>query len=118
MDRGFAAPHGGVVHDVVVQQREIVEHLDGRGCGQRLLHVVGKGAVGEHQQHRPQAFAASGQRIADRRIQELGFGREIGLCEEILDGGKYLFVALHNPGSCFGSEYVPKVEKKFGVAEF
>ena len=101
-----------------MQQREVVEHLDRRGRGQRLLHVVGEDAVGEHQQHRPQAFAASGQRIADGRVQQFGFGREVGLGEVILDGGKYLFVALHDPGSVFRPEYVPKVGKKFGVAEF
>jgi len=44
--------------------------------------------------------------------------REVGLGEVILDGGKYLFVALHDPGSVFRPEYVPKVGKKFGVAEF
>ena len=68
IDRGFAAPHGGVVHDVVVQQREVVEHLDGRSCGQRLLHVVGEDAAGERQQHGAEAFAAPGERIADRGV--------------------------------------------------
>ena len=95
-----------------------MEHLDGRGRGQRLLQVVGEDAVGERQQHRPQAFAASGQRVADGCVQQFGFGREVGLGEVILDGGKYLFVAVHNPGSVFGPESVPKVGKKFGVAEF
>ena len=64
----IAAAHGGIVHDVVVQQREVVEHLDGRSCGQRLLHVVGEDAAGERQQHGAEAFAAPGERIADRGV--------------------------------------------------
>ena len=68
MDRGLAPAHGGVVHDVVVQQREVVEHLDGRSRGQRLLHVVGEDAAGERQQHGAEAFAAPGERIADRGV--------------------------------------------------
>ena len=96
MDRGLAPAHGGVVHDVVVQQREVVEHLDGRSRGQRLLHVVGEDAAGERQQHGAEAFAAPGERIADRGVEEFRFGRKFGLGEVIFDGGEHLLVGLHS----------------------
>ena len=93
--RRLAPPHGGVVHDVVVQEREIVEHLDGRRRGKRLQRIVGEDAAREHDEHRPQPFAASGERIADRRVQQFGFGREFGLCQVILDHREKLLVGLH-----------------------
>ena len=85
IDRRFAAAHGGVVHDVVVQQREVVEHLDGGRSRQGGLKPVGENAVCEHQQHRAQAFAAARQRIADRCVETFGFGRELGLGQIIFD---------------------------------
>lgn len=69
VDRGFAAPHGCIVHDVVVQQREVMEHLDGRGGRQGMLYLIGEDAVGEHQQHGAQALAAARERIADRGVK-------------------------------------------------
>ena len=117
-DRGLAAPHGRVVHDVVVQQGEVVEHLDGGGGRQGLLQVVGEQAAREHHEHRSQPLATPGERVADGCVEPFGFSREFGLRQVILNDGEELLVVLHVCLDVFWSEYVPKVGKNFGVDEF
>ena len=95
VDRRFAAAHGGIVHDVVVQQREVVEYLDGGGGGQRDVDVVGKQPARQQQQHRAQALAAARERIADRIVEPFGFGRQLTLSEIIFEKVEKLFVGLH-----------------------
>jgi len=101
-----------------VQQGEVVEHLDGGSGRESLLYVVGEYAAREHHEHRSQALAASGKRVSDRCVEQFGFGREFGLRQVIFDYGEELLVVLHVCLDVFWSEYVPKVGKNFGVAEF
>ena len=57
---------GAAVLDVVVDQAEVVAHLDGRGAGQRALVLTGDGLVGQEAQQRAQPLAARGIRSRPR----------------------------------------------------
>ena len=78
-----------------MQQREIVEDLDGGRSGQRHAGIVGEQAARQHQQHRAQALAAACERIADRVVESFGFVRQLTLSEVVFEKIEKLLVGLH-----------------------
>ena len=87
--------HRRVVHDVVVQQREIMENLDGCRCRHGRLGLVGEDSAGKHQQHGTQPFPAHREGIADRCVQPAGFFGISDLSQIMFDGFQNLVVVLH-----------------------
>ena len=81
----FAATGVGTVHDVVVQQREVVKHFDGEcsgfGCRDRLLKQV----AGHQQRDRTDSFAALFERIDDRSVQQFGLLRIFQVFDFVLN---------------------------------
>ena len=75
MHRGLPAPRIGIIHDVVVQQREVVKHFDGEcsgfGCRDRLLKQV----AGHQHECGADTLTARPEGVTDRFIQSRGPGR-------------------------------------------
>ena len=90
-----APAHRRVVHDVVVQQREVVEDLDGCRCRHGRLGLVGEDSAGEHQQHGTQPFPGHREGITDRCVQPAGFFGVSDLSQIMFDGLQNLVVVLH-----------------------
>ena len=79
----FAAADGSIVHDVVVQQREVVENLHRRSTRQRTRHVVAEYVACHHGQQRPEPFAALTERIDNGLVKRIRlFGK--GKCMDVL----------------------------------
>ena len=72
-----------------------MENFDGGRSRQRDVGIVGKQAARQQQQHRPQALAAAGERIADRIVKPFRFGRQLALSEVIFKKFEKPFVGLH-----------------------
>ena len=72
VDGGLAAPYGRAVHQVVVEQGEVVEYFDADGCIACLLYVAPQEVGGGEEQRRAYAFAAQGEGVFDRLVE---FGR-------------------------------------------
>ncbi len=91
----LAAAHGGVVHDIVVQQGEVVKHLDGQRCRKRLengTRVGGGGLLGAsvhsgcgQHQGGTQTLAARGERIFNRLVQAIRRAVPIELGQSFFD---------------------------------
>ena len=76
MDCRAATAHVGIVHDIVVKQREIMEHLDSYrlmdGCHRFFTHRL---ACGERE-HRAQTFAPAIKGISDWVVKARRFRRK------------------------------------------
>ncbi len=58
-----------VIHDVVMDERKVVEHL-GSESGRKSIVVVGAGdSCSEHEQRRAKTLSAAGQNVAHGLIQ-------------------------------------------------
>jgi len=118
IDRGLATAQQGVVHDIVVQERKVVEHLDCRSRRQGALVVVGKERIGKHQQHGAQALTAPLHRVADWDIKQLRLGRHLHLCQVIFHLVKHFFGVYHLLKDLIRLNSDPKIGKIFVPAEF
>ena len=69
-DRRTAAPQGGPVHDVVVQERGIMNHFGSRRKADGVRLDAAAGARGEQRQHRPHHLPALRKQGTVRRVQQ------------------------------------------------
>ena len=83
--RGLAATNRSIVHNIVVEQREVVEKLDSCRAGHSTLDRVREDSIREQCQHRTQALATLLHRVADRGVELCGFAFEFRLGEIVLD---------------------------------
>ena len=67
--RWLATTHQGVIHNVVVQKSEIVEHLHRRGCRHSLTHIAAEGLAAQKQQCWTYALATTRHRVKDWLVQ-------------------------------------------------
>ena len=68
----LTAPQIGAIHDVVVEQRKVVEHLDGQ-CGRfGLFDPFGKEVACHQQRYRTDPFPSLFERVGDRFVQQMG----------------------------------------------
>ena len=71
MHRRHTSTHVGTIHHIVMQQREVMEHLDSLSERQCVSFVAAhKTTPGQHELH-PQTLTARRQSISYRRIQTL-----------------------------------------------
>ena len=69
MYRLASATHGRMIHDVVVQQGEVMEHLQRQSSRQGLRFLAAKHTAGGQHQLRPYAFTTRRQGISYRLVQ-------------------------------------------------
>ena len=69
VDGRTSAPHVGPVHDVIVEQSEVVEQLYGRGLVDGEASAVGTDRVGHGEcEHRAYPFSSGLKRVAYRIV--------------------------------------------------
>lgn len=83
VDCGFAVTFGSFVHDVIVEQCEIMVYFEANGRSESRLDIVAE-EIGRHQDETgAHAFAAAGEHVLDR-IEKVGCQVGVG---DTLDGG-------------------------------
>ena len=94
----FAATGVGTVHDVVVQQREVVEHFDGESGRFGAVDLVAEQVAGHQQRDRTDSFAALFERIDDRSVQQFGLLRIFQVFDFVLNDIGQFVERVHNAG--------------------
>ncbi|OPZ80809.1 MAG: hypothetical protein BWY77_00913 [bacterium ADurb.Bin431] len=74
-----------MVHDVIMDQGEVVDHLDGEGTIQGLLRVSADGLAGKQQQTGPELLARLGEGIAHGVVKRDGLAFADNLFEPPLN---------------------------------
>src|SRR5690349_8556408 len=69
VDGWTVAAHGGMVHDVVVDEREIVQDFDGGRGMEGACGVAAGGFAGEQEEERPEPLPSGSEDVAHRRVE-------------------------------------------------
>ena len=94
-DRGLAATHVGIIHNIVVQKREVMKHLYGRSGRQCILQLTAKSLTNQQQQRGTNTFAATRHRVDDGGIKVFRLLGELYLCEVIFKQIQDFFIRFH-----------------------
>ena len=96
MDGRTAAAHVGTIHDVVVEQREVMEHLYGCSLVEGASASVGCDGVGHgERQHRTYPFASGLEGVADRVVESGWRCRNIKIAYSLFGGCDIFFEVEH-----------------------
>ena len=95
---GFAASHVGVVHHVIVQEREVVEHFQAHGCVNRHGRVAAHGVTGHECEHGTYTFAPQSHVVADGLVELTGRCRVGDGSNRLIDGVEIFLKGPHCTG--------------------
>ena len=93
----LAPTHVRTVHDVVVQQREIMENLYGHRGRLRSVDPSAESRAGHQQGDRPDPLAALLERISDRLVQQARLARPFHRPELLLEDPLQFIERVHIP---------------------
>ena len=69
MDSGMTSTHIGLIHQVVVKQREVVIGLHTDGLRHDTEGIIAEEVIGQEHEDRTDALATQRQHIADRIVE-------------------------------------------------
>jgi hypothetical protein len=80
-----ATPFIGMIHDIIMDQREIMENLDGESCGQRIFVLGAEDSAGREEQYRAKTLSAAPKYIPNGIVQTGRFSLQNEFAEMLVD---------------------------------
>jgi len=95
MDAGLAPPDLGAVHEIVVEEGEVVVRLESDGWWEAGGDVFVVEVIGHEHEHGPYAFASEGEDVAYGFVESFGLTLEGHVGDGCFHHLQELLAAIH-----------------------